>query len=359
MSTLNVDLSLVRGKSFELNVKLDLPMMGITSIMGVSGSGKTTLLRAIAGLEQNTNGTVAIDNTHWQTSSHSLPTYKRPVGYVFQEASLFPHLSVKQNLEYALKRGVKNISKDEQAQLIDLLGIRNLLLRMPHQLSGGEKQRVAIARAVFRRPRLLLMDEPLAALDAQRKNEVLPYIETLAKEVDTPILYVSHSIEEVARISDRVIYMDKGSVKKVGDTNEVLTSLGPNAAELGGLGVSLEGRLTQRLTEWQLSEIQTPIGKLLVPDLNLMEQQDVKLYIKANQVNLSLIKPLETSTLNAFEGEVRHVNFDEDSALATITIKINDAILLASITRFSAANLKLSPGVKVWASVKSATLVRY
>lgn len=358
MSTLNLDLSLSHGKSFKLSAKLSIPMTGITSIMGVSGSGKTTLLRAIAGLEPNAKGVVSVDDMQWQTLNDSLPTYKRPVGYVFQEPSLFPHLSVKRNLEYALRRRVAVINESEQAHLIELLGIQDLLTRMPHQLSGGEKQRVAIARAIFRCPRLLLMDEPLAALDAQRKNELLPYIETLAKEVATPILYVSHSIEEVAKISDRVVYMEKGNVKKIGDTNEVLTEMGPSAAELGGLGVSLEGRLTRKLSDWQLSEVQTGIGKLLVPDLNITEHTTLKLFIKANQVSLSLIEPLETSTLNTFEGKVRHVNFDQDSSLATVAIEIQEAILLASITRFSATNLKLSPGVKVWASVKSATLVR-
>ncbi len=358
--TLSLDFTLKRKEDFKLQIAMQLPLSGITGIMGVSGSGKTTLLRVIAGLEVDAVGSLSIGDVKWLTDNHHVPVHKRAVGYVFQEASLFPHLTVQQNLDYALKRAVSKSTESEQAYLAQVLGIEHLLSRMPHELSGGEKQRVAIARAIFRRPRLLLMDEPLAALDSQRKQEVLPYIEKLTREIQIPILYVSHSIEEVASISDRVLYLENGSVSvsAIGEPNKVLARLGPEASELGGMGTAVTGEVMEELSEWQLTRVNTPLGNLIVPNLSASKGSTVKLFIKANQVSLSLTAMSDSSALNSFKGRVSNIVTNESSALATVTIDINGIELVSSITRLSVHNLALTNGMTVWATIKSAPLVR-
>jgi len=194
---------------FSLDVDLALPTRGVTALFGHSGSGKTTLLRCIAGLERAPQGRLIVNGEVWQDEQRWVPTYKRPIGYVFQEPSLFSHLSVISNLRYGLKR-----MSDEQRvsldQAIDLLGIGHLVDRKPDRLSGGERQRVGMARALAVSPRLLLMDEPLAALDLKRKQEILPYLERLHDELDIPVLYVSHSPDEVARLADYLVAMEDG-----------------------------------------------------------------------------------------------------------------------------------------------------
>ena len=195
---------------FTLDVDLDLPARGITALFGHSGSGKTTLLRCIAGLERAPQGQLEVLGETWQDSRQWLPTHQRSLGYVFQEASLFPHLTVLGNLRYGLKRSsdAQRVSLD---QAIELLGINHLLERKPDRLSGGERQRVGMARALALSPRLLLMDEPLAALDLKRKQEILPYLERLHAELEIPVLYVSHSPDEVARLADHIVGADFGA----------------------------------------------------------------------------------------------------------------------------------------------------
>ncbi|MFD1383806.1 molybdenum ABC transporter ATP-binding protein [Rhodanobacter aciditrophus] len=356
--TLSLDITLKRKEDFKLQIAMQLPLSGITGIMGVSGSGKTTLLRVIAGLEVDAVGSLSIGDVKWLTDNHHVPVHERAVGYVFQEASLFPHLTVQQNLDYALKRAVSKSTESEQAHLAQVLGIEHLLSRMPHELSGGEKQRVAIARAIFRRPRLLLMDEPLAALDSQRKQEVLPYIEKLTREIQIPILYVSHSIEEVARISDRVVYLENGNISAIGEPNNILARLGPEASELGGMGTAVAGEVMEELSAWQLTRVNTPLGDLIVPNLSASKGSTVKLFIKANQVSLSLTAMSDSSALNSFKGRISNIVTNESSALATVTIDINGIELVSSITRLSVHNLALTNGMTVWATIKSAPLVR-
>jgi len=209
---------------FTLDVDLDLPARGVTALFGHSGSGKTTLLRCIAGLERAPQGQLKVLGDIWQNGSQWLPTHQRPLGYVFQEASLFPHLTVMNNLQYGLKRvsGVVRVSLD---QAIELLGIGHLLARKPDQLSGGERQRVGMARALALSPRLLLMDEPLAALDLKRKQEILPYLERLHAELDIPVLYVSHSPDEVARLADHIVVMEAGRAVAAGQLTDTLARI--------------------------------------------------------------------------------------------------------------------------------------
>ena len=210
---------------FSLNVALNLPERGITALFGDSGSGKTTLLRCIAGLEHAPQGHLSVAGEVWQDQNCWLPPYKRPIGFVFQEVNLFSHLSVSGNLRYGMKRS-RHAVPARLNQVIELLDIGHLLERKPEWLSGGERQRVGIARALVLNPRLLLMDEPLAALDLKRKQEILPYLERLHDELEIPLLYVSHSAEEVARLADYLVVMAQGQIIAQGNLVEVWSYLG-------------------------------------------------------------------------------------------------------------------------------------
>jgi len=215
---------------FHLDVDLNVPLRGVTAVFGPSGCGKTTLLRAIAGLEPDGEGFLRVGEMLWQDGKHFVPPHKRPLGFVFQEASLFEHLDVRRNLEYGLKRMPRSEHKVSLETAIDLLGIGHLLSRRTVQLSGGERQRVAIARALAVSPRILLMDEPLAALDLTRKREIMPYLESLHDELEIPVVYVSHSPEEVARLADHLILLEGGRVKASGAIGDMLTRLDSSLA---------------------------------------------------------------------------------------------------------------------------------
>ena len=247
-----------------LNVELALPGRGIIAITGVSGSGKTTLLRAVAGLERSARGRVDINGAVWLDDSRAvnLPAHRRQVGFVFQEASLFAHLSVLQNIEFGLRRSVVSDRKIALDEAIDLLGIRSLLQRDPATLSGGESQRVAIARALATSPRLLLMDEPLAALDAQRKSELLPYLERLHRDFDIPVLYVSHALDEVARLADHVVTLEAGRLLASGSVFDVFGDPEP-AMTMGDHALTLiEARVIAHDTHGQLTQVEFSGGTL-------------------------------------------------------------------------------------------------
>jgi len=213
MTVINALFKLNYG-DFTLDVDLALPGTGVSVLFGHSGSGKTTLLRCIAGLEQAQQGYLEINGAVWQDSERKifLSTYKRPLGYVFQEANLFSHLSVLDNLHYGLKRVKNNLGMIKLNQTIDLLGIGHVLESMPSNLSGGERQRVAIARALALNPEILLMDEPLASLDIKRKQEILPYLARLHQQLDIPVIYVTHSQQEVAQLADTLVILEEGCV---------------------------------------------------------------------------------------------------------------------------------------------------
>ena len=243
--------------AFTLEVDLTLPVRGITALFGVSGSGKTTLLRSVAGLERGHNGLVRIDTQVWQDDSQGLflPTWRRPLGYVFQEASLFDHLDVRGNLTYGQRRSGgagQGIALD---QAIELLGIGALLQRRPHQLSGGERQRVAIARALASQPQLLLLDEPLAALDYARRQDILPWLERLRDELHIPMLYVTHAADEVARLADTLVVLDQGRVSASGPVAEVLTRVETPVVLGEDAGALLDGTVQERDARWHLARV--------------------------------------------------------------------------------------------------------
>ncbi|MEZ0616058.1 molybdenum ABC transporter ATP-binding protein, partial [Pseudomonas sp. Env-44] len=233
----------LKYSAFALDVDLQLPGRGVSALYGHSGSGKTTCLRCIAGLERAEHGFVQINDEVWQDSRKGLfvPPHKRALGYVFQEASLFPHLSVLANLEFGLKRIPRPQRRVDMAQATELLGIGHLLERHPQHLSGGERQRIGIARALLTSPKLLLMDEPLAALDSQRKSEILPYLERLHDELDIPVLYVSHAQDEVARLADHIVLLSDGKALASGPIGETLARLDLPLALGDDAGVVITG----------------------------------------------------------------------------------------------------------------------
>ena len=244
--------SVEQQNEFTLDVDLNLPAVGITVVFGESGSGKTTLLRCIAGLQRVAKGKLNIGDEVWQNEEIFVPTNKRPVGYVFQESSLFPHLTAFANLNYAMKRSDTTVTVGEYKNIVSLMGIEKLIDRYPHQLSGGERQRVAIARALLIKPRLLLMDEPLASLDLARKLEILPYLEKLREDFELPILYITHSIDEVARLANYLVVMSQGRVMAQGSLSDVLSRL-DLPFQLGeDTGVGVEAKVVERDTQWQL-----------------------------------------------------------------------------------------------------------
>jgi len=341
---------------FRLDVDLHLPGRGITAIMGPSGSGKTTLLGCIAGLAKLEHGHLQVHEEIWQDESTWYPPYRRSLGYVFQEASLFPHLSVMGNLRYAMKRAAAGVSPDLD-NTIDLLGIRGLLARRPATLSGGERQRVAIARAIATKPRLLLMDEPLASLDGQRKQEILPFLECLHERLDIPVLYVSHAPQEVARLADHLVMMEAGRVVAQGPLLELMAGqelpirLGEDA------GAILEGTVAGLDSPWHLARVEFAGGSLWARDQGIPVGRRVRLRLLARDISLAKVHPQESSIQNVLQGQVAAINDDLHPGLAMVRILVGPTPLLARVTRRALAELEISLGQTVWVQVKSVALM--
>jgi molybdate transport system ATP-binding protein len=342
--------------AFSLDVDLALPSRGVVALTGPSGSGKTTLLRCIAGLERAARGRLRIDGEIWQDERTWLAPHRRPIGYVFQEASLFPHLSVLGNLRYGLKRarGDRRVNLE---QAVALLGIGHLLDRRPDRLSGGERQRVAIARALAVGPRLLLMDEPLAALDPARKREVVPYLERLHDELRIPLLYVSHVPEEVAHLADHLVVLDGGRVRAHGPLPQVSTQL-DLAVRLGEeAGAVIDAAVSELDAAWHLAHVSFPGGGLWVPDPGLSAGRRVRVRVLARDVSLAREHPGQSSIQNVLRGRVDELADGEHPGLALARIDVGGTELLARLTRRAAATLALEAGLTVWVQVKSVALM--
>ena len=344
------------GRSFVLDFDAQLPARGITVLYGRSGCGKTTLLRAIAGLEPASRGIVQINDETWQNSSLFLPPHKRSLGFVFQEASLFNHLSVKGNLNYAFKRSGKSDSPLYN-QVVELLGLGSLLERYPNQLSGGERQRVAIARALLVQPGLLLMDEPLASLDYVRKQEILPYFERIHREFDIPVLYVTHSMDEVMRLADHVIVMDQGKLLAQGDPVKVFSQANP-VLKTEDASVILQGRVVEHDRQWHLVRVQLTSGELWVRDTGSQTGEQLRVRVKARDVSLSLTPHSDTSILNCLAVEIMEIEATGDPAVALVRLKAGAEHILARITLKSVSQLGLEAGTSLWAQIKSAAVIR-
>ncbi len=343
---------------FALDVDLELPGQGITVLFGVSGSGKTSLLRCVAGLERTPGALVSIASETWQDDAAGiyLPTWRRPLGYVFQEASLFEHLNVRANLQFGLKRA-KAADSSALSAAIDLLGIAALLERKTNQLSGGERQRVAIARALATQPRLLLLDEPLAALDHARRQDILPWLERLRDELKIPMLYVTHSSDEMARLADTLVVLDAGKVKACGPVAEVLAGLDMPVVLGDDAGALLSARIEERDAHWQLARLAFNGGSLWVRDTGLLLGRAVRVRVLARDVSIALAKPSHTSIQNLLPCVVQAIGPDTHASQSLIQLQCGQSVLLARITARAVNELQLKPDMLVWAQVKSVALV--
>jgi molybdate transport system ATP-binding protein len=341
---------------FTLDVDIAIPERGVTALFGQSGSGKTTLLRCIAGLERG-KGRLQVEGNIWQDDGIFLPVHKRPLGYVFQEASLFPHLTARRNLEYGMRRVGTSERRVAIDQAVDLLGIGHLLDRLPARLSGGERQRVAIARALLTSPRLLLMDEPLAALDLARRQEILPYLERLHDELEIPVLYVSHAPDEVARLADHIVVMETGRVVADGPLTEVLARVDLPIRLGEDTGVVLNGVIAERDPQWHLARVEFAGGSVWVRDGGHPAGDRVRIRILARDVSVSLQAPVDSSIVNCLPADVQAIGTDTHPALALVQLAIGSSTVVARLTRRSAEHLALRPGSQVQAQIKAVAVI--
>ncbi len=341
---------------FVLDVDLTFPARGVTALFGPSGCGKTTLLRAIAGLERDPNGSCRVGDALWQTGGRFLPPHRRSLGFVFQETSLFPHLSVRRNLEYGLKRVPEDRRRVTFDEATELLGVEDLLERRPQGLSGGERQRVAIARALLTSPSLLLMDEPLAALDRASKREILPYLERLRDELAMPVLYVSHAPDEVARLADHLVLLNAGRVRAVGPIGELLTRLDLAREQGAEAEAIIEARVAGHDETFHLSYLDFAGGRFSVARHTLAVGRGTRLRVLARDVSITLQPQSGTSILNIFPAVVDELA-ETGPAQMLVRLDIAGVPLLARITRKSASVLELAPGKRVYAQIKAVALL--
>jgi molybdate transport system ATP-binding protein len=347
----------VQYDSFALDVDLGMPATGVTALFGPSGSGKTTLLRCIAGFERAPGSFLALGADIWQDQTRFIPTHRRPIGYVFQDAALFPHLTVQGNLEFGLRRIAAAERRVSLDQAIELLGIGHLLARKPERLSGGERQRVAIARALAVSPRILLLDEPLAALDVARKREILPYLEQLHETLQIPVIYVTHAPDEVARFADHLVVLEQGRVFASGPIAEVMSRLDLPGAEDEDVGVVLEATVAERDADWHLLRAAFPGGSLWVQDNGVAIGRRLRLRVLARDVSLALTHCDDVSILNLLPGTVTAIAAGGHPAARLAQIDIGGTLLLARLTARSVHALDLGPGKRVWAQLKSVAVL--
>jgi molybdate transport system ATP-binding protein len=354
-------LRLQRG-DFALDVALAFPALGITALVGPSGCGKTTVLRALAGLDRAA-GRVALGNEVWQddATGRFVPTHERPLGYVIQEAALFPHLDVRGNLDYGRRRcdvAARRVALDA---VVELLGIGHLQARRTSTLSGGERQRVAIARALATGPRLLLMDEPLAALDAARKAEILPYLERLHRELVLPVVYVTHAMDEVARLADHLVLLRDGQVEAAGPLTELMTRTDLRLSRQDDAGVVIEAQVAEHDPQHGMTRIGFNGSALWVGEFAAQPGERVRARVLARDVSVTRQRPDKTSILNVLPVVLESMQRERSAALLRLRV-IDDApasewTLLARITSKSVDALALQPGDALHAQIKGVALM--
>lgn len=333
---------------------------GVTAIFGRSGSGKTSIIRIIAGLTRPDHGRVELDGEVLADTTRGIftPGYRRGFGYIFQESRLFPHMTVRQNLDYGRRFARSRAARQpvDSGLVVDMLGIGALLDRHPEKLSGGEKQRVAIGRALLCSPRLLLMDEPLAALDDARKAEILPYIERLRDDTKIPVVYVSHSVSEVARLADKVIVMKDGRIETSGPANDVLGQAAfSDNLDRKNTGSIVSGHVDNSAAIPGLVTVRLVRNILLVPGGEMPSGKAVRVHIPARDVMLATARPEGISALNIFEGQILSIDGD-DHDMVQIAVDCGGDTITSRITIHSRERLGLEPGKTVFAIVKTAAL---
>ncbi|MGE0629410.1 MAG: molybdenum ABC transporter ATP-binding protein [Hyphomicrobiaceae bacterium] len=351
--------------AFTLDAAFNVPMRGVTALFGPSGCGKTTVLRCMAGL-QVMPGRLSIGDETWQDTERRIfrPPHHRHIGYVFQEASLFPHLSVRSNLLYGARRSAKLTPSAPPVGLddiVDLLGIAHLLDRSPANLSGGERQRVAVGRALLSGPRVLLMDEPLSALDRMTKDDILPYFEVLHETLSLPIIYVSHDLAEVERLADTLVLMENGRVLAIGSLPDLQTDPRLPLLAARDATVVLEGRIAGTDTEYGISRVEIVGGELLVPGRHGDVGEHRRLRIAASDVSLVLSAAGDTTILNCLPARIQSVDIRENEPHANVILRLGadgeGSAIAARITRKSLDRLGLTPGRAVFAQIKSVALI--
>ena len=361
MSTPPISLQLaLQRAAFNLAITITFPARGVTVLFGPSGSGKTTVLRCVAGLER-ASGQILIGDEVWQDDQRQIlvPTWQRELGFVFQEASLFEHLDVRRNLEFGLnrlriERQAARVALDDA---IDLLGIGALLDRSTVNLSGGEKQRVAIARALVTKPKILLLDEPLASLDIARRKEILPWLERLHRELQIPVIYVTHSLDELARLADHVVMLDQGRVSASGNLQDICTH--PIMAMAAGdeAGVVIESTIQRIDREFHLAEVGFGNGTLWVRDGGIEAGAPIRLRILARDVSLATSAQSSSTIQNVIPGMIESITGEAHASQALVTVRCGEAMLLSRVTHRALATLQLRTESPVWCQVKSAALI--
>lgn len=358
MEGLRVDVRL-DFPGFSLEVDHVFPRQGVTALFGASGSGKTSLLRTIAGLERTASGRVLFEDETWQAKADFRAPHLRDVGYVFQEPRLFPHLTVAGNLNFAERRSRSPESLFGLDEVVRALDLQGLLHRSPVSLSGGEARRVSMGRALLSRPRLLLMDEPLTGLDAERRNEILPFVELLAGRFSVPIIYVSHAIEEVARLAEHMLVLSEGRVVAHGAVQEVLEriDLGPVTGRFEA-GAVLSATVLGHDETFQLTHIETSGQSLSIPRAQVAPGSELRLRVRARDVSLAVKYPEGLSIRNVLKGTVADISEEPETAFAEVAVKLPMGTLRARITRASVHDLSLCPGTAVYALIKSIAFDR-
>jgi molybdate transport system ATP-binding protein len=334
---------------------------GVTALFGQSGAGKTTVVNAIAGLLRPERGRITLNGETLFDGERGVhvPARRRRFGYVFQEGRLFPHLTVRKNLTYSRRFGIGEAAPAEFDHIVGLLGLGDLLERRPAQLSGGEKQRVAIGRALLAKPRLLLLDEPLASLDAHRRNEILQYIELMRDDVRIPIVYVSHSVEEVVRLAATVVLMGSGRVLAVGGVEDIMgrPDLRPTAGTFEG-GAVIDAKVIGQDMGYDLATVAFDGGTLAVTNLDALVGEPVRVRIRARDVSIALDRPSRISIQNVLRGRIGSIG-EERGGVMDVTVSVGGAVLRSRITRRAAEQLALAPGIEVYALIKAVSLDRH
>lgn len=355
---IRADIHLTRSAGFILDMNITVQPNGITALFGPSGSGKSTLLRLLAGLERGTvqdRIRITSDDTVWQDETTFVPPEKRGIGFVFQQQQLFPHLNVQENLLFALNR--QHTQNDLDAdQVYEWLNLMPLLDKNVNQLSGGEAQRVAIARVLLNGARCILLDEPLGSIDTASRSRILPYLDRLHRNLQIPMVYVSHSYEEISYLADYLFVLEDGKIKSKGSLLELSSTLELNSTEGDSAAAVIQCRVSRHDLTYRLSELDFEGAKIFVNAENYQVDDSVRLRIPARDVSIATSQPVNSSILNILEVEV--VSFEESPGPSILVrLRRNNQFILARITRKSLNILNIQPGQKVYAQIKSVALL--